>query len=194
MSIPEPILDDLRFQKDLVDEARRRIVRYSPDWTDYNVSDPGITLIELFAWMTELITYRLNRVPEKNYARFLDLLGVRLRPARSATTEVTFRLAVPFPVNDEDHSISTTVPRGYEISARQAENEPEVIFTTDEPLQIGCPILSYLRREQEFNRDFLARLSIEPFQVFNPQPLTGDTFYMGFDPDQRSPAITQAGL
>ena len=50
MSIPEPILDDLRFQKDLVDEARRRIVRYSPDWTDYNVSDPGITLIELFAW------------------------------------------------------------------------------------------------------------------------------------------------
>lgn len=184
MSIPEPILDDLRFQKDLVDEARRRIVRYSPDWTDYNVSDPGITLIELFAWMTELITYRLNRVPEKNYARFLDLLGVRLRPARSATTEVTFRLAVPFPVNDEDHSISTTVPRGYEISARQAENEPEVIFTTDEPLQIGCPILSYLRREQEFNRDFLARLNVEPFQVFNPQPLTGDTFYMGFDPDQ----------
>ena len=53
MSIPEPILDDLRFQKDLVDEARRRIVRYSPDWTDYNVSDPGITLIELFAWSAQ---------------------------------------------------------------------------------------------------------------------------------------------
>ena len=62
MPLPEPILDDLRFQKDLVDEARRRIIRYCPEWTDYNLSDPGITLIELFAWMTEQLTYRLNQV------------------------------------------------------------------------------------------------------------------------------------
>ena len=94
-SLPEPILDDLRFQKDLVDEARRRIIRYCPDWTDYNISDPGITLIELFAWMTEMLTYRLNLVPEKNYIRFLDLLGLQLKPASCATTELTFRLSVP---------------------------------------------------------------------------------------------------
>ena len=84
MPLPEPILDDLRFQRDLVDEAKRRIIRYCPEWTDYNVSDPGVTLIELFAWMTEMITYRLNLVPEKNYIRFMDLLGVQLQPANSA--------------------------------------------------------------------------------------------------------------
>ena len=184
MSLPEPILDDLRFQKDLVDEARRRIVRYSPDWTDYNVSDPGITLIELFAWMTELTTYRLNRVPDKNYIRFLEMLGLQLRPASSATTELTFRLAVPFPVADEDRTINTVVPKGFEVSARPSADEPEVIFTTDERLSIACPTLAYLRREEEFNRDFLARLSFEPFQVFNPQPRAGDTFYIGFDEDQ----------
>ena len=52
MSLPAPNLDDLRFQRDLVDEARRRIIHYCPEWTEYNLSDPGITLIELFAWMT----------------------------------------------------------------------------------------------------------------------------------------------
>ena len=61
MALPTPNLDDLRFQRDLVDEARLRIIRYCPEWTEYNVSDPGITLIELFAWMTELMVYRLRR-------------------------------------------------------------------------------------------------------------------------------------
>jgi hypothetical protein len=54
MTLPAPNLDDLRFQSDLVDEMRKRIVRYCPEWTEYNLSDPGITLIELFAWMTEI--------------------------------------------------------------------------------------------------------------------------------------------
>ena len=49
--LPEIELDDRRFQ-DLVSEARMRISRSCPEWTEHNVSDPGITLIELFAWMT----------------------------------------------------------------------------------------------------------------------------------------------
>src|SRR5512145_2290153 len=98
MSLPEPNLDDLRFQKDLVDEARRRIVRYCPEWTDYNISDPGITLIELFSYMTEMLVYRLNRVPEKNYLKFLEMMGLRPQPASSARAELTFYLSVAFPV------------------------------------------------------------------------------------------------
>ena len=97
MPLPAPNLDDLRFQTDLVDEARRRIIRYCPEWTDYNLSDPGITLIELFAWMTEQLVYRLNRVPEKNYVKFLEMLGVHLQPASSARAELTFYLSVPKP-------------------------------------------------------------------------------------------------
>jgi len=61
-----PNLDDRTFQ-DIVNEAIKLIPRYCPKWTNYNPGDPGITLIELFAWMTELIIYRLNRVPDKNY-------------------------------------------------------------------------------------------------------------------------------
>ena len=52
MALPAPNLDDRRFQ-DLVDEAKRLVQRRCPEWTDHNVSDPGVTLIELFAWMTD---------------------------------------------------------------------------------------------------------------------------------------------
>ena len=78
MRLPEIELDDRRFQ-DLVSEARTRISRACPEWTEHNVSDPGITLIELFAWMTEMTIYRLNRVPDKLHVALLDLLGI---PAR----------------------------------------------------------------------------------------------------------------
>ena len=77
--LPEIELDDRGFQE-LVSEARTRIARRCPEWTEHNVSDPGITLIELFAWMTEMTTYRLNRVPDKIYVRLLELLGVPMRP------------------------------------------------------------------------------------------------------------------
>ncbi|GIV84425.1 MAG: putative baseplate assembly protein [Candidatus Roseilinea sp.] len=188
MPLPEPILDDLRFQKDLVDEARRRIIRYCPDWTDYNLSDPGITLIELFAWMTELIVYRLNQVPDKNYIRFLDFLGVRLQPAASARVELTFRTSVPLPIAPEDDT-SVLVPAGTEVATRQTEDEPEIIFTTDARLLIAPPRLTQLRREaadsaagDDFNKNFLPRLGVEPFYAFGrPRPQPGDTFYLGFD-------------
>lgn len=187
MSLPEPILDNLRFQKDLVDEARRRIIRYCPDWTEYNLSDPGITLIELFAWMTELIVYRLNQVPDKNYIRFLDFLGVRLQPASSARVELTFRTSIPLPIAPEDDT-SVLIPQGTEVATRQTEDEPEITFTTDERLLIAPPRLTQLRREtaegsgDDFNRNYLPRLEIEPFYAFGrPRPQPGDTFYLGFD-------------
>src|SRR5512136_254830 len=128
MTLPAPNLDDLRFQSDLVDEARKRIINYCPEWTEYNVSDPGITLIELFAWMTELLAYRLNRVPEKNYIKFLEMLGLQRFPASSARTELTFWLsaAIPFAPND---TRTVSVPQGFEV--RSEMGNEEVLFTTD---------------------------------------------------------------
>ena len=82
--LPEILLDDVRFQE-LVSEARTRIVRHSPDWTEHNVSDPGITLIELFAWLTELLVYRINRIPERLHFGLLQLVGVEPRPPECAT-------------------------------------------------------------------------------------------------------------
>ncbi|HEY3290834.1 MAG TPA: putative baseplate assembly protein, partial [Anaerolineae bacterium] len=181
MALPEPILDDLRFQKDLVDEARRRIVRYCPEWTDYNLSDPGITLIELFAWMTEMITYRLNLVPDKNYIRFMDFLGIKLQPATSARTELTFRLSIPFPIAPDDTTVAI-VPQGTEVATRETDEEREVIFTTDDRLVVAPPNLVQIRREDDVNINFLPRMGLDIFYPFTrPAPQSGDTFYFGFD-------------
>ena len=92
--LPDIQLDDRRFQ-DLVSEARLRINRACPEWTEHNVSDPGITLIELFAWMTEMTIYRLNRVPDKLHVTLLELLGIQLDGPSAAATDVRFRLVEP---------------------------------------------------------------------------------------------------
>ena len=193
MSLPAPNLDDLRFQRDLVDEARRRIIRYCPEWTDYNLSDPGITLIEMFAWMTELLVYRLNRVPEKNYVKFLDVLGVQLQPANSARTELTFWLSAPFPITPEDDTVAI-VPQGTEVATRRTEEDEEIIFTTDEKLAIVPPALVQVRREGDVNKNYLPRLGLEAVHAFTPnRPRVGDMFYLGFDGAQDMALVLKNG-
>ena len=75
MTLPLPQLDNRTFDQ-LMEEARKSIPRYAPAWTDHNVSDPGITFIELFAWLTEIQGYYLDRIRDDNYLKFLKLLGV----------------------------------------------------------------------------------------------------------------------
>ncbi len=181
MSEMSPNLDDLRFQQDLVDEARRRIIRYCPEWTDYNLSDPGITLVELFAFMTEMLVYRLNRVPEKNYLKFLEMVGMHPQSASSARTEVTFFLSVPFPLTPGD-DMQAIIPQGLEVTTRPSEEEREVTFTIDNRMVVSAPVLAQLRKDTDFNKNYLPRLGIEPFHAFGvTRPQNGDTFYVGFD-------------
>jgi len=125
--IPTPKLDDRSF-KDLVDEAIRLIPQYCPDWTNYNASDPGITLIELFAWMMEMSLYRLNCVPDKNYLTFLNLLGIRLRPPQPAAVVLTFKMS-----DKGDHA---QVPRGTTVATMPSADGKTVSFETDSPLLV----------------------------------------------------------
>ncbi len=74
MPLQLPNLDDRRYN-DLVAEALTRIPTYSPEWTNHNPSDPGITLVELFAYLTDMLLYRLNRVTDDNTRKFLKLLN-----------------------------------------------------------------------------------------------------------------------
>ncbi len=85
MPITLPNLDD-RTYDDLIREARSLIPAYAPDeWTNHNASDPGITLIELFAYLSEMLIYRLNRVTDANVRAFLKLIdGVERGPADKA--------------------------------------------------------------------------------------------------------------
>jgi hypothetical protein len=91
MAIRPPRLDD-RAYDDLRAELVRRIPVHAPEWTDHNATDPGITLIELFAFLGDNLLYRLNRAPEASKLAFLQLLNLPPRPAQSAVAQVRLDL------------------------------------------------------------------------------------------------------
>src|SRR3954451_13515107 len=133
MTLPVPNLDDRRFQ-DLVDDAKRLVQQRLPEWSDHNVSDPGVTLIELFAWMADQLLYRLNRVPDRNYVKFLELIGVRLFPPRAARTAVTFRLTAP-------QATDVRIPADTQITTVRSAERDAVTFSTASDLTIvACSV------------------------------------------------------
>jgi len=189
MTLTAPILDDRKFQ-DLVDEAKKRIPRYCKEWTDHNVSDPGVTLVELFAWMTEVLLYRLNQVPDLHYIKFLEMLGITLQEAIPAKVPVTFWLSAP-------QETPVVIPAHTEVASTQTETEPSIIFSTDAELHIFPPKLSdlYTRvsagksgdeaHKKTMREHNLRRLEagVEGFDLFSNPPQVNDALYFGFEND-----------
>ena len=177
MSLPVPNLDDRHFQ-DIVDEAKRLIPVYCPEWTNHNVSDPGVALIELFAWMTEMTLFRLNQVPDVFYTHMLNLLGFEPFPASAARTDLTFWLSGP-----AEEAI--VVPEGTEVATSGDVGEPRV-FATVSDLVIAQPTLmaAVTSPAPDSYVDVWDDLRIEQGSVvcFPDEPLApGGTFYLGFD-------------
>lgn len=123
--IPIPNLDDRKFE-DIVDEAVRLIPQYCPEWTNFNKADPGITLLELFAWMTELVIYRLNKVPDANYLAFLNMMGIRLQPPQPARTIVKFDIS--------DKTDLVHIPAGTRVATQPGGDVELLTFETEQPL------------------------------------------------------------
>jgi len=180
MRLPEIQLDDRRFQ-DLISEARMRINRSCPEWTEHNVSDPGITLIELFAWMTEMTIYRLNRVPDKLHVSLLELLGIRLDGPSAARTALRFRLAGPA-------AEAVTILGGEtEVGTPRTPTEESIIFQVDEDFTIppARPVAYVVQRGDQFKDVGLADGEARPQGPdqlpFGSPPAVGDALYLGFE-------------
>ncbi|MFF2012400.1 putative baseplate assembly protein [Streptomyces sp. NPDC058195] len=174
MALPSPNLDDRRFQQ-LVDEAKRYVQQRSPEWTDHNVSDPGVTLIETFAYMVDQLLYRLNRVPDKNYAAFLDLLGITLFPPTVARAEVDFWLSAPQPE-------TVRLPPGTEVATARGETEEAVVFSTAGELAIVPSSLVRLVTAPASGdqTDRTAPLGAgKDIPCFQPRPEPGDALLFG---------------
>jgi len=91
MPLLVPGLDDLSFEQ-LLEEAKRRIPAFTPEWTNFGIeSDPGITLVQLFAFLTDALVYRASRITELNRLKFLKLLGIPLQPAAAASGIIRIR-------------------------------------------------------------------------------------------------------
>jgi hypothetical protein len=94
VSFPLTNLDD-RTYAELIEEGQALIPTYAPAWTNHNPSDPGITLMELCAWLTEMLIYRVNRVPDAQVLAFLRLLnGPGWQPSPDMDLAEEIRLVV----------------------------------------------------------------------------------------------------
>ena len=186
MPLPTPVLDDRSFQS-IVDEAKKRIPQYCEEWTDHNVSDPGITLVELFAWMTEMVMYRMNQVPDLHYVKLMEMLGVTLKGPVPAEAPVSFWLTAP-----QENPV--LLPAGTEVASTQTETERPIIFTTDEDFRILPPELTHVTSnvatetvgETRYVEHDLRRLQTgldEGLDVFSSVPQVGDALYFGFEAD-----------
>jgi Baseplate J-like protein len=123
MRLQAPNLDDRNFDQ-LLQEAIERIKRSCPGWTDLTPSDPGMALLDAFAFLTDTMIYRLNRLPEKAYIEFLRLIGVKLQPPGAASVNLVFSLSRPAERPVE-------IPRGTRVTtSRSASGAEPPIFVT----------------------------------------------------------------
>jgi uncharacterized phage protein gp47/JayE len=184
--LPTPNLDDRSFEQ-IRDEAIRLIPQYCPEWTNYNPSDPGITLIELFSWMTEMVLYRLNKVPDKVYLTLLDLIGVRLRPPTPAEAMLTFHLV-------EGYQGGTFVPRGTQVATEQTDEGEAIVFETKEDLFVSSVKLmksfSIDRDKVSDNTEALKTLPRRPFLAFAGANTIERYLYVG---DPRFSTLSETG-
>jgi hypothetical protein len=145
MTIPVPQLDDRRWA-DLVDEAKAFLRDKTDTWTDFSSSDPGIVLVELFAHLTELMIYRLNRVPEKAYFEYLRLIGLSIRPPAAAVVQLEFQ-------SDKPATAPIPIPRGVRVSVNRVSGGTEPpLFTTDDPasIEVGQQSVTVLAHHCDF--------------------------------------------
>jgi len=124
MPLPIPDLDTKNFD-DFFEEARAALPALAPEWTDYNLSDPGITLLELFSWLSDINTYRLDRIDQKHILKYLKLLDAMPESVKPAKTWITFQ-------SDSLGSIS----QGTELLAKDIERNVSLPFITQHEVSL----------------------------------------------------------
>ena len=176
MPLPQINLDDRGFD-DLYQELVRRIPTYTPEWTDYNDSDPGATLLQLFAWLAEILVYRINQVPQKNFVKFLELVGIPLLRPTAAVTELQFTLSRGV--------ASQAVLAGTQVSLGSSSGALPVVFETDFDLLVnGLGLISVQSFDgSRFTDDTALNASAAGagYYPLGVTPQANSALYMGFD-------------
>lgn len=186
MPLPLPNLDDRRWE-DLVEEGRALIPLYGPDWTDHNLHDPGITIMELLAWVTEMDIYWLNRVPDAHRRKFLAMAGVTPRPPQPARTVLHLRLKAG--------ATGQHLPAGvyFEAARSEAASPSTVPFRTLTPLAaIPGEVQTLQLKQGDRFTDLTGRLLRgEALALWGDDPQPGAELYIGLsDPPPVETPVT----
>jgi hypothetical protein len=172
MPLTIPNLSDKKYQ-DFLSEALARIPVHNPEWTNFNDSDPGVTIIQLFAFLAENLLYRSNRIPEVNRRKFLSLLGIPLHAATPAHGVVAL-------ANDRGQSVTTTLAANQEVRAGQIPYRTELGLDVL-PVEgrvfykraVGEPPAGLLDLYQQLYMSFGRPGAVPTFNLFETVPLVG---------------------
>lgn len=175
MPLVEPKLDSRKFEQ-IFRDARLRIPQYTPEWTDFNDSDPGITLLQLYAWLTEIMLFEMNRLPELNYVKFLKILGLELASAQPATAHLTF--------TPDGKTGVVSLPRYTRVEASPPDANTPITFeieggldVTATPLQV-VQVFDGARFSDVSDRN--ADLRGQTYRPFGWLARPGNMLYLGF--------------
>jgi hypothetical protein len=187
-SIPNPSLDDISFEI-LVETAKKKIPLYSKVWTNHNLADPGITLIELFAWLADNQIYSLDRISDKHYIKFLKLLGITLQDPVCPQLYLTIDLKSLVQKNNE----SLLLRKGSKFKSR---NSNDIVIETDHDINIISSLkvkkIVTFSNSRFFNHKFrdisenFQKLYESYFYPFGENPKVNNCFYLGFDLESSS--------
>lgn len=184
MPLEAPKLDNRTFD-DIYREALLRIPRYTPEWTDFNESDPGITLLQLYSWLTEMMLFEMNQIPQRNYIKFLQLLNMELEPAKPAVAHLTFTTPP-----------GTTTPpinQFTQVSAEDPETGQLLIFEMEAGLDLVEAPLSDIQVYDNGSFSLMSEANNTngtSYRPFGWTPQIGNALYLGFTPADPPPATS----
>jgi predicted phage baseplate assembly protein len=184
-----PRIDDRNYDS-LIAEVRTRIARYTPEWTpvwtDVNDNDPGVTLAQVFAWLAEMLAYRMNLVPELNYIKFLQLIGIELNAAEPAQAEITF------PVQTGFADPYVIVPERTQLTAEAPDGGPPITFETDRALiAVRAQLAAVLAYDGYAYTTVTTdnQEAVQGFQPFGPMANDDSALLLGFADPGPFPAL-----
>lgn len=177
-----PVIDD-RLYAEILEELRTRIPRYTPEWkgwTDLNDSDIGMTFAQVVAWLTEMMIHRMGKVPQLNYVKFLELLGVELRSSQPAMVEIEF------PVKADHTQRVVMVPIRTQVSAEAHDGGASIVFETERTLgALAVRLTSVLAFDGVTYSDKTAdNQGAGPYHPFGVTGRVGSALYVGFQYDK----------
>ena len=164
--LPDINLDNESFD-DILENAKNSIVSCYPGWTDFNYHDPGVTMLEMFAWLKEIQQYYLNKIGPANISKYLKLLGIQRRTKCPSSTEVSV-----------DHSSDIVAARGTRLYAGDIcfEAESRTYISSSRMICCICKGAEGQRVIDHSELSFGGNLRIFPFS-----DEYGSEFYIGFD-------------
>lgn len=181
MPFVPPNLDNRKFE-DIVTEIRRRIPTFTPEWTDLNDSDPGMTLAQLFAFMSEQLLFQINQVPEKGLITFLKMVGGERHPASPAVADVT--LSLKSTSSSSDTSFDVTAGTAVLTSGPPPGQKAPVRFETQIPFMlVNGDLVDVISIDCSRNVTSFAAVNASGTESFAPFPTgrVGEELYFVLD-------------